>query len=235
MRPGTVCVAGVELEARRYVRPVLWHGVRRKMVERPGAPFNMACLVDIGDVQPRGRAPAVEDARFRRRNAKRIGVIPAPDFWKMLKGMARTSLTEIFGPELLHTRSSYSTGRSQGRASLGTLDPGGIHGPEIDLVKRNESIKPRIVLEVSDGELACRLPVTDLRLWEPDQLAPRTEVVADVARRIAAGTKVLLSVGLTRPMKNNRCWLQVNNIHLEDNPTWQVDERRSWLSRLLRR
>jgi hypothetical protein len=83
--------------------------------------------------------------------------------------------------------------------------------------------RPR--LHVTDGALTADLPVTDLRLFEPDQFTLRPEAVDLVAERLRRGTEVLLSVGLTRPWQKpddtvERHWLQVNNIHLADNPIW---------------
>jgi hypothetical protein len=59
-----------------------------------------------------------------------------------------------------------------------------------------------------------------------------------VAERIVGGTGLLLSVGLTRPFSNSPSsppvhWLQVNNIHLEDDPTWRLGSE-SRLRRLIR-
>jgi hypothetical protein len=70
------------------------------------------------------------------------------------------------------------------------------------------------------------LSVTDLRLYERDHKTPRRDLVADVQRRIDAGVEVILSVGLTRPWRKQndtaeRHWLQVNNIHLQDDPLWR--------------
>ena len=60
-----------------------------------------------------------------------------------------------------------------------------------------------------------------------DHKAIRSDVVADLNRRLAGGVPVILSVGLSRPYAkpgdpDERHWLQVNGIHLEDNPVWQV-------------
>jgi hypothetical protein len=233
MRPGRVCVAGVDLAGGRHVRPVLRRGqLRRRLVERPGAPFNVGCLADIGEVTRRPRAPAIEDARFHLRRARRLGVISAPEFWKMLKGMARFSLRDIFGPDLRPVGTSYGVERGRGGASLGTLIPRRVSGPSVIEVERGGRTRPRVVIEVEDEYGDCRLPVTDLRLWERGQRTPRTDAVADAARRVEEGVKVILSVGLTRPMHRGVCWLQVNNIHLADDPGWQVEERRSWWERL---
>jgi hypothetical protein len=70
------------------------------------------------------------------------------------------------------------------------------------------------------------LSVTDLRLYERDHKTPRRELVANVQRRLEAGVEVILSLGLTRPWRKQndtaeRHWLQVNNIHLKDDPLWR--------------
>jgi acyl CoA:acetate/3-ketoacid CoA transferase beta subunit len=64
-----------------------------------------------------------------------------------------------------------------------------------------------------------------LRLYEADNETPKKKLVYHVSQRIRDGVKVVLGVGLTRPWKKEGedkalHWLQVNNIHLEDNPTW---------------
>jgi hypothetical protein len=53
------------------------------------------------------------------------------------------------------------------------------------------------------------------------------KIVREVVARIKAGEASNLSVGLTRPFGGSQFyqpvhWLQVNNIHLEGNPTWQL-------------
>ena len=52
-----------------------------------------------------------------------------------------------------------------------------------------------------------------------------------VAARLARGVPCLLSVGLTRPFSSREGdapvhWLQVNNIHLEDDPAWRLTDTR---------
>ncbi len=72
----------------------------------------------------------------------------------------------------------------------------------------------------------ANLSVTDLRLYGEDHKTPRRDLVANVQERLEAGVEVILSVGLTRSWcKPNdtakRHWLQVNNIHLKDDPLWR--------------
>ena len=73
------------------------------------------------------------------------------------------------------------------------------------------------------------LSVTDLRLYEKDGRTPRRDLVQSVQKRLEAGVETILSVGLTRPWQKRgddaeRHWLQLNNIHLEDNPLWQLGD-----------
>ena len=82
-------------------------------------------------------------------------------------------------------------------------------------------------MRVTDGELDLDLGVTDIRLYGEDHVTPDRETVNRLAKRLADGTVVVLSMGLTRPFAGSSNfapvhWLQVNNIHLEDDPIWQL-------------
>jgi hypothetical protein len=87
-------------------------------------------------------------------------------------------------------------------------------------------------MALSDGSMSLDLSVTDLRLYGDDGGRPDTVQVRDVADRLAQGVPALLSVGLTRPFSARPDepplhWLQVNNIHLEDDPAWRLSSRRT--------
>jgi len=83
---------------------------------------------------------------------------------------------------------------------------------------------------------ACAFPMVfyvstlllqDIRLFANDYVTPDMDVMKRVNERIQAGIGVILSVGLTRPFTPSpelapQHWLQVNNIHLEDNPIWPL-------------
>jgi hypothetical protein len=82
-------------------------------------------------------------------------------------------------------------------------------------------------MQVWDGELRLDLSVTDLRLYADDGARPDTARVREIAARLDHGVPALLGVGLTRPFASrpNEApvhWLQVNNIHLEDDPAWRL-------------
>jgi hypothetical protein len=85
----------------------------------------------------------------------------------------------------------------------------------------------KIRLLLNDGAFNVDLSVTDLRLYEDDQKTPRRDVVDSVMARIRSGVDVILSVGLTRAWQKpgdsqRRHWLQVNNVHLADDPAWRL-------------
>ena len=69
--------------------------------------------------------------------------------------------------------------------------------------------------------------MTDLRLFGDDHATPEPARLRAAARWIADSRDVLLSVGLTRKFRSSerheyRHWLQVNNIHLKEDPTWAL-------------
>lgn len=104
----------------------------------------------------------------------------------------------------------------KGRASLGCIAPRG--SPSLRVNHRGG-------VRISFPWLSppMDLSVTDLRLCEKDHKTPRRTLISQLRKRLQAGTEVILSVGLTRPWRKEgdnvaRHWLQVNNIHLEDDP-----------------
>jgi hypothetical protein len=112
----------------------------------------------------------------------------------------------------------------EGRASLGCLKPE--KQPWLYVDHRGTV---RMVLDYLMPSVD--LSVNDLRLYERDGRTPRQDLVASVEKRLKSGVEAILSVGLTRPWQKwgdtaERHWLQVNNIHLKDNPLWQLREDR---------
>lgn len=220
MQPGYICVAGVDLDTQHHVRPVLRYGrLPTGLLRRNGGPFDMACVADLGPATSVGRAPELEDYRFEAERARYDGEVSADYFWDLLRETSSEALQRIFGTELVRRDRSCTVDARRGRASLGCLAPRG--KPSLYV---NHSGSIRMVFPWLNPP--ANLSVTDLRLYTEDHRTPRRDLVANVQERIEAGVEVIVSVGLTRLWCRpgdtaERHWLQVNNVHLEDNPLWR--------------
>jgi len=225
MQPGYFCVAGVDVNTRSHIRPVLSH--RRLTVDllsTRGGPFDVGSVVDLGPTTHAPHAPELEDHRFDPSSSRRLFDETPDGYWDALEGVAWESLEEIFGSALELWDESGTVDVGEGRASLGCLKPE--KQPWLYVDHRGTV---RMVLDYLIPSVD--LSVNDLRLYERDGRTPRRNLVASVGRRLEAGVEIILSVGLTRPWQkrgdtDERHWLQVNNIHLEDNPLWQLKEER---------
>jgi hypothetical protein len=82
-------------------------------------------------------------------------------------------------------------------------------------------------MRLSDGEIQADAGVTDLRLFGDDHATAAVAHIRAVNQWIADSHGVLLSVGLTRKFRSSeqhepRHWLQVNNVHLQEDPAWAL-------------
>lgn len=219
MKPGFICVAGIDPRSLDHVRPVLGQGqLRRTLIRSAGGIFGIGTTVDLGPTRPVGQAPEVEDTCFDPSKAKGVSDFTRDSFWELLKKAGKRTLQAVFGPELQEVGKTLALDEGCGSASLGVLVPKTPPALKHDFGK----IKARIDM----GDHYIFVPVTDLRLYEDDQRTPRLEVVRDLSRRIRKGVPAILSVGVSRPWakqgeNKKRHWLQVNNVHLEDDPLWQ--------------
>jgi len=221
MQPGYFCVAGVEMNTLRHIRPVLRRDRLTTDLLRPnGGPFDVGSVVDLGPATYAGRAPELEDHRFDPSSTRWLFDDDPDDYWDALDGVARESLEEIFGSALELWDESGTVDVGEGRASLGCLKPE--KQPWLYVDHRGTV---RMVLDYLLPSVD--LSVNDLRLYERDGRTPRLDLVQSVQQRLEADVETILSVGLTRPWQKRgdtaeRHWLQVNNIHLKDNPLWQL-------------
>jgi hypothetical protein len=225
MRPPYVCVAGIDVETQRHVRPVLPRGqqLTTALLRTRGGPFDIAVEVDLGRTRSAAKPPEVEDRIFEPARAKAIRTLSGQDFWSLLKAAASHRLSTVFGDDLTPigaTSCGVSVGR--GAASLACLVPA--NRPRLRLQAR-QGRPAQIRICVTDGQFHLDLSVTDARFYETDLATPAERTVRDVDRRLRHGTGVILSVGLTRPFATSPHyaavhWLQVNNVHLEDQPVW---------------
>jgi hypothetical protein len=225
MQPGYFCVAGVDMNRLRHIRPVLRHGrLTMDLLSTGGGPFDVGSVVDLGPTTHAGRAPELEDHRFDPSSAQCLFDYDPDDYWDALDGVAWESLAEIFGSALELWDESGTVDVGEGRGSLGCLKPE--KQPWLYVDHRGTV---RLVLDYLMPSVD--LSVNDLRLYQRDGRTPRRDLVASVEKRLKSGVEVILSVGLTRPWQKRgdtaeRHWLQLNNIHLEDDPLWQLRDAR---------
>jgi hypothetical protein len=226
MHGGHICVAGLDLETRRHVRPLLEHQhLPFYLLARYGGPFDMARVIDLGAARHKPEPPHVEDYVFVPSRVKVQRSAFSHEFWSLLEDLAKPRLREIFGSALRavgHLRCGTDVG--QGRASLGCLQPQ--RPPDLYLAVSRDG-KPRVRMRLSDGELEADVGVTDLRLYGANHTTPDAQRIRAVARRICGSDQVILSLGLTRKFQPSAKadyvhYLQVNSIHLKEEPTWQL-------------
>jgi hypothetical protein len=219
MMKGYVCAAGIDPETQEHVRPVL-PGMRLRtgILEEQGGPFSMAALVDLGETHPCGNAPETEDVEFHPSLAAKVRTLPGQEFWTLLRSVSESCLGDVFGSELESVGHTLAIEEGKGVVSLGCLAP---KRPPTLAIDRFDRIRAL----VADGEIYYDLPVTDVRLYENDHQSPRQGIVAGIGERMARGVPVIVSVGVTRAFavrdgEPPLHWLQVNNLHLEDDPAW---------------
>ena len=224
MQPGYFCVAGIDVNSPRHIRPVLRRGrLTLDLLSTRGGPFDVGSVVDLGPATYAGHAPELEDHRFDPAHARWLFDEDPDDYWDALDGLARESLADIFGSDLELWDESGTVDVGEGRASLGCLKPE--KQPWLYVDHRGTI---RMVLDYLMP--SADMSVNDLRFYERDGRTPRRDLVASVEKRLKSGVEAILSVGLTRPWQKRgdtaeRHWLQVNNIHLKDDPLWQLRAR----------
>ncbi len=221
MQPGYFCAAGVDPETGKHVRPVLRRGrLTIDLLSTNGGPFDVGSVLDLGPTTGTGRAPELEDHRFDPAETRWLSDDDPDEFWEVLDRIAQENLTDIFGAELELWDESGTVDIGEGKASLGCLKPE--RQPWMYVDHRGTV---RLVLDYLMPSVD--LSVTDLRLYEKDGRTPRRDLVQSVQSRLGSGVETILSVGLTRPWQKRgddaeRHWLQLNNIHLRDDPLWQL-------------
>ena len=220
MQHGYICVAGIDPASGKHVRPQpeddRW---RRPHTLRWGGPFDIGAMVDLGRASYIGCAPEVEDYRVRPTHARREADLTPTAFWELLMRISCARLTEIFGADLHRQADTFAVDEGKGMASLGCLL---LSRPPVLRVTSPRELR----LSFNTAPHTPSIKVTDMRLYAGEPATVRREIVQSISARMARDVPVILSLGLGRPWQKAgddapRHWLQVNNIHLEDDPLWQ--------------
>jgi hypothetical protein len=226
MHGGHICVAGIDVETRQHVRPVLGQEhLPFYFLASYGGPFEMARILDLGSPRPVPAPPHVEDHIYIASRVKVIRTASTGEFWQLLSEVSRPSLGEIFGEVLAPAGHCGLAAQSGcGAASLGCLRLQ--RPPELFLVP-GRSAALRLRIRFDDGPRAVEASVTDLRLFAEDHANPAEAAIRAASHRLRDSGEIILSVGLTRryqpaPDQPERHWLQVNNLHLAADPLWQL-------------
>ncbi|MDA1051467.1 MAG: hypothetical protein O3C40_13445 [Planctomycetota bacterium] len=226
MQQGFMCVAGIDLQTGRHVRPVLNSQMRTKFLACHGGPFEMGTIVDLGWTKSVGRPPAIEDVLFHRSEVQPVGDMPPDEFWRLLDQTAQPKLVAIFGSGLKpRGRGSYGVEQNQGDTSLGCYRLP--NRARLFIQHRGGDRRGRIRIEFQFGEYPFDLGVTDVRLYAVDHVTPQEDLVQQANQRLQTDDEVILSVGLSRPFQSNEGrepihWLQVNNLHFAAHPGWRL-------------
>jgi hypothetical protein len=225
MHGGHICAAGIDVETRRHVRPVLAEEpLPFYLLAGYGGPFALGRILDLGWPRAAPAAPHVEDHVFVASCVKVIRTAAAEEFWRLLDETAEPSLRAIFGDVLAPVGRGLAAEPGCGAASLGCLRSE--RPPELSLIPGRSGL-PRLRLKFYDGRRAVEASVTDLRLCAEDHATPAEAAIRAAQRRLCESPQIILSMGLTRryrpaPDQPERHWLQVNNLHFETDPLWRL-------------
>lgn len=215
MRGGHICVAGIDPDTGRRVRPVAGQ-LGRKLLRKHGGPFDIRSIVEIGSYHTTGSSPEVEDTLFDPSKCVDCGDMPPDEFFELCRSSAFKDLSPI-GPELRRYRRSLATLEGRGLCSLVLVSADAVR--EIFI---NNFGKLRY-----DYSADIELSVTDVRLYKENLEDPDPAKLAQLVRSLRQCEEVVLSFGLARAWQQpddqyRRHYLQLNNIHLSTNPGWQL-------------
>ena len=215
---GYCCVAGIDQGTCEYVRPVLDGRLPRDLLA-PDGPFSLGRVVELGPVHNVGYAPMVEDRQFTPEIARATDGLDPDAYWRTIAAGVKRRLGDIFANLSQPGQGNAAVAKGTGTASLGLFAPASEPALAIEFGK--------VRMLLTDTELHLRVPVTDIRFFD-EANRPRPDVVERVAERLEAGAGCVLGVGLGRAFQEDpqkRHWLQVNGVHLADDPLWTVSRR----------
>jgi len=209
-----ICVAGIDTATYQHIRPVTPPGdpLTRELLRENGGPFGAGALVDIGGVTACPDAPEMEDHAFDATHAKRVSDVADADYLELLGAIGETDMQAAFGSALVEVRPcKFAVPAERGERSLAVV-------PVIASKLRVRSDK--LYLQLKAPATPADLRVTDVRFYTAD-LTIRRDVVDDVNRRLASGTRAYAMLGLARAIYDDATgedlhWLMANGLCLVD-------------------
>lgn len=217
MQRGFVCVAGIDLDTGRRVRPIVTGQLPAELLARGGGPFDVRAVVDLEMTWPRPSPPETEDHLFDVRHARMAVTMGGPEFIARLdRACVDPNSPAFFPPGLRERGPARVLPVHQGSMSLAIVCADG----DLDLY-----VDPRGAVRVQWGD-GLDLSVTDARLYGPELRVAERRVV-DRARALMRDGRAYLSLGLTRAWQKPGedapyHWLQVNALHLAAAPEWNL-------------
>ena len=217
-----ICIAGIHPERHCHVRPVTPKAdllTRDLLVENEG-PIELAALVDIGRPEPTADRPETEDHLVATRDLERVRILDDDEYLELLDAVAEPDLEAAFGPDLQRRKWKYAINEGEGHASLAVIKAR--YRPELEVGRYG-----KLQLRFNDPDVPTFLSVADIRFVEADHTTIRTDIVDDVDARLQKGVGVYVMFGLSRAFAaigddQNRHWLQVNGLCLEDRPVGEA-------------
>jgi len=215
-----ICVAGIDTATYRHVRPVTPPGdlLTRVLLCENGGPFGAGALVDIGSVAACPTAPETEDHEFDMTRAKRVRDVGDEAYLELLGAIGEADIQAAFGSALVEVRpGKFAVPAGRGERSLAVVP---VAGPELRV--RNGKLYLRLNAPATPADLR----VTDVRFYTAG-LTIKRDVVDDVNRRLAAGTRTYAMLGLARAIRDNATgqdlhWLMTNGLCLADRAVGDV-------------
>ena len=209
-----ICVAGIDTATYRHVRPVTPPSdpITRVLLRENGGPFGAGALVDIGRATACPDAPETEDHRFDTKRAKRMNDVGDEAYLELLGAIGEPDVRAAFGSALVEVRPyKFAVPAGRGERSLAVVP---ILASELRI--RND----KLYLRLSPPAMPADLRVTDVRFYAAD-LTIKRDVVKDVRRRLAAGTRAYAMLGLARAIRDDATgrdlhWLMANGLCLAD-------------------
>ncbi len=210
MQGGHICVAGIDVDKNKRVRPVAAESLTARLLATKGGLLDLRRVVDIGRTAPRRSRPEIEDVRFEPRSMRLLATLQPGEFLQRLSTLARADLGAI-GSDLQPRGRNLVVPEGKGKCSLVIVRT---TGP----LRVHINAAGRLRLAWRDD---IELPVTDLRLYHDDLRTPDAVRVQRLQHQLAAGGETFLCFGLGRPFEGFH-WLQLNSIHLSADPDRQL-------------